>query len=392
MWSTTSTVLVAQNTGPRIEEQELYINVTSASALGKKLALANSSLVAKGETNPICGSMLLSTGADGLHITVANTSSHQLKLHAPAHVNVPGSVLVPGDHFTKVMNRLGDRSVSMKVENSQLVAVTSDNDVYKFDLFQGEADDFPIDGDLPPVGAIVDADGFTEALKSVLTAALDAEQDIIFKAENSTLSIYTSDYLTTKSRTQLASQNFPFSFTVPRSTVAAGRIPDWSGPVQIHVRSDKVVLSQGDEHLMIRRVGAAGDVQTIEDILSIQPMGRLVVSRQQLQSKVHVVAIGKQTCTLQVKGKNEKNLLIEADNAGVGGHKQVVAIQGAITGVTGSVKVDVTLLEKALKTVDGDDLLIDYIDYTGDGSSVSLRLANDANPEKKQTLLLPLQG
>lgn len=370
----------------------MYINVASASALGKKLALANASLNAKGETNPICGSMLLSTTSEGLSITVANTSSHQLKLHAPAHVNVPGSILIPGDHFTKVMNRLGDRSVSFKVENNQLVAVTSDNDVYKFDLFQGEAEDFPVDSDIPPVGGIVDADGLSEALKSVLTAALEAEQDIIFKADGSTLSIYTSDYLTTKSRTQLVSQNFPFSFSVPRSTVAAGRIPDWSGPVNVHVRGDKIVLSQGEEHLMVRRVGEAGDVDTIEEILGVQAIGRLVVSRQQLQSKVHVVAIGKQTCTLQVKGKNEKNLLIEAENAGVGGHKQVIAIQGSITGVTNPIRVDVSLLEKALKTVDGDDLLVDYVDYTGDGSSISLRLANDANPEKKQTLLLPLQS
>lgn len=368
----------------------MQVNLQTADRLGKVLIAANAAATSKGDTNPLETALLIQTGTEELSVIALNSTSHQLKLSVPCQVVIPGAVLIPGDHFTKIVNRLSDKRLSLRAEDNRMIVSAGPDDTHRFDLFQGEPEDFPQDVMLPPIAATVDADGLHEALKAVLVAATENEQDIIFHGAGETLSIYTSLYMTLRTRFALTELTVPFTFGIPKSALAGGRMPQWSGPVSIHVEAGKIAFSQGDEHLILRNVAAQVDVELIEQIITTEAVGRLVVGRSALKDRIHTIAVGKPTCVLKVTGKTQKNLLIQTEN-GLHGSRMQIPIQGEITGTTSEIKLDVALFEKALKTVDGDDVQLDFVDYTGDGETISLRIANEANPEKRQTLVTPLQ-
>jgi len=374
----------------------MYINIQSAERLAKALGSAGGAIGGKGDANALTTAMLLQTGNNELAITVVDSSSHQLRLSVPAQVSIPGSILIGADYFPKIVNRLGNHPIQLRVVGNKLqMEVASDK--HHADLFQGDPEDFPLDSQLPPIVATVDGDGLKEALDAVMKAATDNDQEIIFcgtagqDGTGGSLSVYTTNYLTTKSRFQLLELTCNFTFGIPKSVLAGGKLPNWSGAINIHVGEGKVVFSKENEHLLVRRVFENSDVETIETIIGTTPLGKLVVPMQLLRNRVHTIAIGKQTCTIKVAGKVEKNLVVAAENAGVGSSRMEVPISGTIAGTTSELKLDVALFERALKTIDGDDVVIDFVDYVGDGENISLRFANEANPEKRQTLLLCLQ-
>lgn len=370
----------------------MHLQIKSADVLGKALGAANSALSTKGDGNPLTGAMLLQTAPEELWVTVANTGTHQLRLVVPATIPIGGSVLLPPDYFTKMVNRFGDKPLELEKHDAQLVATVGTEDIHKFDLYQGDPGDFPLDLDLPPVAAIVNADGFFEGLKAVLAGAFENEQEIMFQGEGQTLSIMTSNYVSIRTRFQIAEPKFNFKFGVTKSLIAGGRIPAWTGNINIHVGDGKVAFSKGNEHLLIRQVKPEPDTSTVEELVSIEPIGKFVVSLGLFRTKVHTIAIGKQNCALKVTGRTHKQLQIKAETASVGGSNMPIPIQGVVTGSAKEIKLDVALLEKTLKTIDGDDVRVEFVDYIGDGDSVSLRLCNDANPEKRQALVTPLQG
>jgi DNA polymerase III sliding clamp (beta) subunit (PCNA family) len=368
----------------------MYIHIQSAERLGKILSAASAAMGGKSDSNSLANAMLLQATSNELSITVVDTSSHQLNLVVPAQVSIPGAVLVPGDYFPKLALRFGNGSVQLKAEGNQLEAIVG-NDKHQFALFQGEPEDFPIDASLPPIAAIVDGDGLHEALKAVMQATIDNDQEIIFQGHNDTIGVYTTDAITTRSRFQTQVLNFDFVFGIPKSVLAAGKLPQWSGPVNIHVGEGKVVFSKENEHLLIRRVFENNNIEDLDSALGLQALGKLVVSLSLLKNRVHTIAIGKIVGSVRVTGKVEKQLVIASENQGVGASRMQIPVNGEIAGTISEVKLDMNLLEKALKTIDGDDVLIDFVDYIGNGKNVSLRFANESNPEKRQTLLMCLQ-
>lgn len=371
----------------------MYVHTSTSERLSRALAACNAA--APGKTDkPIEGALLLQTGTDELQITVVDTRTHQLRLVVPCQVVTPGAVLVPGEYLSKLVSRLGDQPLGIEIANNQLVVSPHNGDVHRFDLYQDEPDNFPIDPDLPSISAMVDADALTEALKAVLVAACENEQDIIFQAIDGTLFLYTSLWLTTKARLKISEPIEDFLFAVPKSSLSGGRLPAWSGLVNIHVGEDKIVFSQGEEHLILRRGSTeAPDVDAIDQVISTAPAGQLVVNMQAMKNRVHTVAIGnKQVCVLEVKGRTDKKLAIYAENKGAGDSNMAIPVSGSVVGTASKIKVDVNILEKALKTIDGDAVRLDFVDYVGEGKDISLRLQNDANPDKRQTLVLPLQS
>lgn len=368
----------------------MHVNVQSADRLGKALAAANAAITDKDQNN-LLTSMYIEAIGEELSIVVVGRDSHQLRLSVPATVTIPGSVLIPGDYFTKIVNRLGDQPATLTVEGNQLHVQAGVTDIHKFDLTQGDPEDFPLDHDLPPMVGIVDGDGLNEALKAVMFAATESEQDILFNGRDGTFGVYTSHWMTTRSRFQMVSLDLPFTFAVPKSVLAGGRLPQWSGHVYIHVGEDKIAFVQGREHLMIRRLVPPADVTMLDGWVSSAPIGSIVVGLALLKSRVHTIAVGKQVCVMSITGKTQPMLSVRAENAGSGASNMTVPVQGRVLGTVAEVKLDVSLVEKGLKTIDGDDLKIDFIDYIGDMSVVAIRIANEANPEKRQTLIVPVQ-
>jgi DNA polymerase III sliding clamp (beta) subunit (PCNA family) len=367
----------------------MQVSVHSADRLGKALASANAAITSK-DNNPLLNSMLLDASGEELTIVVVDNTSHQLKLTVPATVAIPGSVLIPGDYFTKIVNRLGDHPATIKLIKNQLQVETGLSDVHKFDLTQGEPEDFPIDYEMPPIVGVVDGDGLHEALKAILFSATETDQDLIFHGQDGTFTMYTSHWLQCRSRFQMVSLDVPFTFAVPKSVLAGGRLPQWSGHVNVHVGPDKIAFSFNNEHLIIKRLVPPEDVGILEGLIGTAPIGSLVVGLQLLKNRVHTIAIGKQVCIMSVTGKTDKNLSVKAENAGSGASAMHVTVQGKILGTTPPVKLDVALVEKALKTIDGDDCKVDFIDYVGDMSAIAIRISNEANPEKRQTLITPV--
>ena len=369
----------------------MHLNIQDAERLAKALAKANAAIPSKGESSVLETAMLLQTEADQLSIVATDMSSHQMKLSVPAQILIPGAVLIGGDYFSKLVNRLGNKPLVLQMNHSQLVITNSESGSHKFELFQGEPDDFPQDFDMPPVAATVDADALAEALKAVLIAATGVEQEICFQGKDNVLFISTGEYIVTRSRMALTEMNTEFCFAVPRSTLAGSRLPEFSGPVQIHVSPNKIVFSQNSDHLLIRRLCPEPDVDYVHTVLDVLPIGRIVVSLQQLKNRAHIIAGGKPSCVLRLRGKTDTKLIITGDRKGYGSSAMPIAIQGDVSGTTPEIQLDINLLEKAIKTIDGEDAVIDWVDVHGDRQSISLRLSNDANPEKRQTLLLPLQ-
>jgi DNA polymerase III sliding clamp (beta) subunit (PCNA family) len=369
----------------------MFVRIQSADRLAKALGSANSAITAKGTDNPIPNSMLLEAQGEELTITVVDTSSHQLKLVVPAEVNLPGSVMLPGDYFTKIIARLGNQPVVLKTEGSQLHAQSGASDTHKFDLTQGDPEDFPLETDLPPIMGTVDGDGLHEALKAVLKAATEAEQEVIFHSETGTLAIYTSHWISCRSRFQMIDIAQAFTFAVKKTAIAGGRLPQWSGPVNIHHEDGKAAFSQGNEHLLIKMPPTEIDIEGLDAIISVSPIGHLVVHTATIRNRIHTIAIGKQRCVIKTTGKAQKKLQIVAETSGSGGSRMEVPINGEIRGSVPEVHLSVELLEKALATVDGDDMRLEFIDYDGTGQSIAVRISNDGNPEKRQTFVLPLQ-
>ncbi len=374
----------------------MHLNIQDTDRFAKAVARAAASAPSKGDSSILETALLLQTEADVLTVVAANMSSHQLKLSVPAQVAVPGALLITGHYFSKLVSRLGNKPITLQMDTqsadrARLVITNNDSGSHKFDLFQGEPEDFPQDFELPPVAAVVDADALSEALKAVLIAATGVEQEIMFQGKNGTLHISAGEYIVTRSRMALTELNSEFCFAVPRSTLAGSAMPEFSGPVQIHVSETKVAFSQGSEHLLIRRLCPEPHMDYIHSMMDLMPIGRIVVSLAQLKNRAHIVASGKPNCVFRLRGRTTKELVIMAEQQGYGSSVMPIAIQGDVSGTTPEIKLDINLLEKAIKTIDGEDVVIDWVDTYGDRQSISLRLSNEANPEKRQTLLLPLQ-
>lgn len=369
----------------------MFVRINSADRLATALAAANSAITSKGEVNPILSSMLLEAAGAELTITVADTNSHQLRLVVPAEVNLPGAVMLPGDYFTKIIHRLGKNPIVLKTDGAQLIGQSGASDTHKFDITQGDPADFPLEHDLPPIVGTVDGDGLVEALKAVLKAATETEQEVIFHSEDGTISIYTSVWITCRSRFQMIEISQPFTFSVKKSAIAGGRLPQWTGAVNVHWEAGKAAFSQGNEHLFIKMQPTEIDIEGLDAIISTEPVGYMVVPTSVIRNRVHTVAIGKQSCLLKATGKTQKKLLITSETGGVGGSRMEIPVNGEIRGHAPDVHLSVELLDKALATIDGDDARLELIDYDGTGKSIAVRLSNDGNPEKRQTLVLPLQ-
>lgn len=369
----------------------MFVRIQNADRLAKSLGAANSSITAKGDVNPIFSSMLLEAAEEELTVTVADINSHQLRLVIPAEVNLPGSLMLPGDYFTKVVARLGNNQVVLKEEENVLLAQSGSNDIHRFLLTQGDTADFPVETSLPPIVGAVDGDGLQESLKAILKATTETEQEIIFHGDSNTLSVYTSVWISCKSRFQMMELAQNFTFSVKKSSLTAGRLPQWTGKVNIHWEEGKAAFSQGNEHLMIKMQPTEVDIEGLDAIISTTPIGHLVVPSAILRNRIHTIAIGKQRCILKVTGKAQKKLVITSETGGIGGSRMEVPINGDIKGHVPDVHLSVELLEKSLGTIDGDDMRVELIDYDGTGQSIALRLCNDANPEKRQTLVLPLE-
>lgn len=371
----------------------MFIKIKSAEQLGKMLATCGTATGGDGDANPLQTTLLLIAEGEQLAVIAADTSSHQLKLVMPATVNIAGRILIPPGHFSKVMSRLGQHEVSLRVENNMLVVSSNANDVHNFQLYQGEASDFPLDTDYPPIVARVESEALVKELKAVMVPALNSEQEITFYGLDGTLSIYTAEYVTFRSRFALLEQADPFLFGVHKSALSKGRLPVWSGSVNIHVSEDKVMFSKGDEHLILRGILHETDVTQYDDILDMQAMGTFVVSSSVFHNRVQTIAYDKQiSCSLQVIGKTDpKSLVVSAEHGGAPTSKMFVPIQGPIRGGAKDVNIDALLLDKALSSIDGDDTKVDLIDYNGNGTEIFVRLSNDSNPDKRQAVIVPLQ-
>lgn len=369
----------------------MLVRIQNADRLAKSLGATNSAITAKGDVNPIFSSMLLNAAEEELSITVLDINSHQLRLVVPAEVSLPGALMLPGDYFTKVVARLGNGQVMLKEEGNSLLAQSGSNDVHRFLLTQGDTADFPAETDLPPIVGTVDGDGLQESLKAIIKATTEVDQEIIFHGNDSTLFVYTSVWISCKSRFQMIDLAQNFSFSVKKSALSGGRLPPWTGPVNIHWEEGRAAFSQGNEHLLIKMQPTEVDIEGLDAIISTQPIGHFVVPTALLRNRVHTIAIGKQRCILKVTGKTQKKLVITSETGGIGGSRMEVLINGDVKGHVPDVHLSVELLEKSLSTIDGDDTRVELIDYDGTGKSIALRISNDANPEKRQTLVLPLE-
>jgi len=369
----------------------MLVRIQSADRLAKALDAANSALTSKNDVNPIFSSMLLNAEEEELSITVVDTNSHQLRLVVPAEVNLPGALMLPGDYFTKVIARLGGNSLVIKEEDNALITQSTSSDVHRFSLTQGDTADFPAETSLPPIVGSVDGDALHESLKAIIKATTEAHQDIIFHGNEDTLHIYTSVWISCKSRFQVIELAQNFSFSVKKSSLSGGRLPAWSGPVNIHWEEGRAAFSQGNEHLLIKMQPTDVDIEGLDAIISMEPIGHFVVPTGLLKNRVHTIAIGKQRCILKVSGKAQKKLTILSETGGIGGSRMEIPVNGDVKGHICDVHLSVELLEKGLSTIDGDDVRVELVDYDGTGKSIALRISNDGNPEKRQTLILPLE-
>lgn len=371
----------------------MFVKIKDASQLGKILASCGNATGGDGDANPLQTTLLLIAENDQLSVHACDLASHQLKLTVPATVNIPGKVLIAPGHIGKVMYRLGANEVTLRVEGGHLNTSSNAQDTHNFRLYQGDPEDWPIDVDYPPIVAQVDADALTKELKAIMIPALNAEQEITFYGNEGTLSIYTAEYVTVRSRFALLDHRETFLFGVHKSALAKGKLPAWSGPVNIHVSEDKVMFSQGDEHLLLRGILHETDVGQLDDILDMVAMGSFVVSSGVFRNRVQTVAYDKQiSCMLKVIGKNDpKKLVVSAENAGAVASTMFVPIQGSVRGKAANVCLDALLLDKALNAIDGDDLKVDLIDYQANGTEIFVRVSNDANPDKRQAVIVPLQ-
>lgn len=369
----------------------MFVRINNAEQLAKSLAAANSAITAKGESNPIVTSMLLEANGAELRITVADTASHQMRLVVPAEVNLPGSIMLPGEFFTKLVHRLGKHPVVLKTEGRELLVQAGASDLHKFNLTQGDPADFPLEHELPPIVGVVDGDGLFEALKAVLKAATETEQEVIFHSDTGTLSIYTSVWISCRSRFQMVEIMQPFTFSVKKSAIAGGRLPQWTGRVNVHWEEGKAAFSQGNEHLFIKMHPTDIDIEGLDAIISVEPIGHMVVPTAVIRNRIYTISLGKQSCVLKTSGRTQKKLQITSETGGVCGSKMEIPINGEIRGHVPEIRLSVELFEKALQTVDGDDMRLELIDYDGTGQSIAIRISNDSNPGKRQTLILPLQ-
>lgn len=371
----------------------MFFVVESAEVLGKAAASASSACGSSDDTNPMQAVLMLHAEADRVDVYAVDVLSHELKLTIPAKVNLPGKVLIAPGHFSKIVTKLGKNKTTVRLDGNELLVTPLAEDTHRFWLYQGEAADFPLTLGIPPIVGQVDAKALLDELKSILGVAMNSEQEITFFGHEGTMHLITSEFVTARARFKMLDQSMTFLFGVHKSALA-GKLPThWSGPVNIHVSDDTVMFSREGEHLLIKGILHDTDVNQYDTLLSMPPMCRMVVSSSLFRNKVGTIAYDKQiVCNLNVIGRTDKNLVVSADNVGSSASRMMVAIQGAVVGTPAPVALDALLLDKALKAIDGDDFQIDLIDFNGDGTEIFVRIANDANPEKRQALVVPLQG
>lgn len=285
-------------------------------------------ITGKNLTLPILSCILLIASEKKIKIRASNLSLG-IEIEIPAKIEKEGAIVIKGDILNNILSNINQQTINLESENNNLVIKTKNHNIV---LKSYSTDDFPTIPVITDNSFIIQANKFTDGLKSVYYSASNSE----IKPEISSIYIYTDNnflFFVATDSFRLAEkkikikqiENFSHILIPYKNVIEIIKLFDGlNDDLKININKNQISFLINNIYLTSRIID--GNFPDYNQIIPKEHKTEVIVLKYNLLNALRISNIFSDKfnqIVLKIKGK-EKIFEIESQNNDVGENKTIV--------------------------------------------------------------------
>lgn len=354
------------------------------------------------KNTPLQSCVLLTATEDSLTVTALDSRTSQLQLRVPeASVFMPGKALVNADILCHLLSMCPDEAITLSVDDSKnMLTLQVGNNTTDVELFNEPPSNFPVEYNLPPMVASIDAVRFSECIKKAMLLSGDKQEFITIKSDETSVSIYTAHGGRLYSRTTLQTLEPSHNWSVAVPMYLFSKLPknlQGTAELCLDTKLGQFAIVAGQEHLLMKSAATDSISRHIDAIMARTPNGSYIIKSDLLGQDVKRALFINDKRGLKLTPVNTRMMATcgAAGRAHIRGSYYEMSFQD---GDLASVSVDPKILSRALGGLDANSLIVEQLRKEmpsidpNEPAEVyyELRMQDEDEPEFRQIILTAL--